>query len=365
MQLTLLVPELIWPEPDDRDTLDALASPALDTLLARSRRTRRAPQSLEATLTDAFGLPEGAPYGALRLLGEGGEGGKSGEFGKDGAASGLAADACWLCADPVHLRFQQNQLILADSGSFGIELDEARAIAGELNRHFSGIGSFHVATADRWYLQLAATTVLDKFDVPPLSAVAGRRVEQQLPATPQTANLRKLLNESQMVLHGHPANAARESAGRLPINSLWLWGAGALPPRMGKNFTAVWSGNPLALGLGRAAGIPTQAVPHDAATLLASRTPGSHHLVVLDELLGPVQYQDSEAYRAALLALEQRWFAPLQKALASGKLKQLRIEASTAYGALAWESSRGEQWKLWRRAQPLASVALQLATGAA
>ena len=362
MQLTLLVPELIWPEPDDRDALDALACPALNTLLARSRLTRRAPQSLEATLTDAFGLPEGAPYGALRRLGEGGKSGES------GAASGLAADACWLCADPVHLRFQQNQLILADSGSFGIELDEAQAIAGELNRHFSGVGRFHVAAADRWYLQLAETTganQLNEFDVPPLSAVAGRRVEQQLPATPQTATLRRLLNEAQMVLHGHPANALRERTGRLPINSLWLWGAGALPQRMGQNFTAVWSGNPLALGLGRAAGIPTQAVPHDAATLLAGRTPGNHHLVVLDELLGPVQYQDGEAYRAALRALEERWFAPLQKALAGGKLKQLRIEASTAYGALTWESTRIDQWKLWRRAQPLASVALQLATGAA
>ena len=350
MQLTLLVPELIWPEPDDRDTLDALACPALNTLLARSRLTRRAPQSLEATLTDAFGLPEGAPYGALRLLGE------------SAAPAGLAADACWLCADPVHLRFQQNQLILADSGSFGIELDEAQAIAGALNAHFSGVGNFHVAAAERWYLQLAATSGLDQIDVPPLSAIAGRRVEQQLPATPQTAKLRRLLNEAQMVLHEHPANALRENAGRLPINSLWLWGAGVLPPHMGKNFTAVWSSNPLALGLGRAAGVPVQAVPHDAATLLASRTPGSHHLVVLDELLGPVQYQDGEAYRAALLALEERWFAPLQKALASGKLKQLRIEASTAYGALAWESGRSEQWKLWRRAQPLASVALQLAT---
>ena len=255
MQLTLLVPELIWPEPDDRDTLDALACPALNTLLARSRLTRRAPQSLEATLTDAFGLPEGAPYGALRLLGE------------SAAPAGLAADACWLCADPVHLRFQQNQLILADSGSFGIELDEAQAIAGALNAHFSDVGRFHVAAAERWYLQLAATSGLDQIDVPPLSAIAGRRVEQQLPATPQTANLRRLLNEAQMVLHEHPANALRENAGRLPINSLWLWGAGVLPPHMGKNFTAVWSSNPLALGLGRAAGVPVQAVPHDAATL--------------------------------------------------------------------------------------------------
>lgn len=351
MQLTLLVPELIWPEPDDRDTLDALACPALNTLIARSHFVRRPPQSLEATLSDAFGVPDGAPYAAFRLLGE------------RLAPDELAADACWVCADPVHLRFQQDRLILADSGSFGIELDEAHALAGELNRHFSDLGRFHVAAADRWYLQLTAGSDLHSLDVPPLSAIAGRRVERQLPPTPQTAGLRKLLNEAQMVLHGHPANALRESAGRMPINSLWLWGAGALPQNMESDFDGVWSGNPLALGLGRAAGVPTHAVPGDAATLLASIAPDSHHLIVLEDLLGPVQYQDGDAYRAALLALEDRWFAPLRKALAAGRLKRLRLEASTAYGALAWESGRSEQWKLWRRARPLATVAQNLAKG--
>lgn len=359
MQLTLLVPELIWPEPDDHDALDALACPALNTLLARSRLTRRPPQSLEATLIDTFGLPEGAPYGALRLLGEDDE---------NGVAGGLAGDTGWMCADPVHLRFQQNQLILADSGSFTLELDEAQAIAGALNAHFSGLGRFHVAAADRWYLQLAATSGLEhpeQLDVPPLSAVAGRRVEQQLPSSPQTANLRRLLNEAQMVLHGHPVNAARERAGRLPINSLWLWGAGTLPPTLASRFDGVCSSQPLALGLGRAAGIPTQAVPPDAATLLAVSARESHPLVVLDALLGPVQYQDDDAYRAALLSLETNWFAPLRQALTSGRITRLHLEASTAYGALRWASGRADQWKLWRRAQPLTDLALALAKGSA
>lgn len=355
MQLTLIVPELIWPEPGDRDTLDALPCPALDTLLARSRLTRRAAQSLEATLTDAFGLPAGAPYAAFRRLGE--------------AALDGAIDASgWICADPVHLRFQQNQLILADSGSFAITLDEAQAIAGELNRHFPDLGRFHVAAPERWYLQLHSAANLGEpgqFDVPPLSAVAGRRVDRQLPSTPQTAWLRQLLNEAQMVLHAHPANAAREASGRLPINSLWLWGAGALPPAMPRIFDELWSDNPLATGLGRAAGIPTHAVANDAATVLAGAAADGHLLVVLDDLLGPVQYQDGDAYRAALLALEARWFAPLRKALVSGKLARLRLEASTAYGALAWESRRADQWKLWRRAQPLATLAQNLAQGVA
>ena len=356
MQLTLIIPELIWPEPDDRDTLDTLACPALNTVLVRSRLLRRPPQSLEATLTDAFGLPEGAPYAPLRLLGE--------SAGPAVPAAG-AGDPCWLCADPVHLRFHQERLILADSGSFGIDRAEAAAIVDDLNRHFSGIGHFHVAAPDRWYLQLLASSPLGAFNVPPLSAIAGRSVEQQLPDSTPARALRQLLNEAQMLLHAHPANAAREQAGRLPINSLWLWGAGTLPVIAEKVFDGVWSAQPLAIGLGCAVGAPTRPAPHHADELLSVAASASRQLVVLDDLLGPVQYENGEAYGAALRALETRWFVPVQKALAAGKLTQLRIEASTAYGALTWESHRSDQWKLWRRAQPLSKIAHSLAKGIA
>jgi hypothetical protein len=353
MQLTLLVPELIWPEPDDRDTLEALVCPALNTLLARSRLTRRPPQSLEATLTDAFGHPEGAPYGAFRLLGEL-------ETRID------PANDYWIAADPVHLRFHQERLILADSGSFGISLEEARALADALNTQLSDVGRFHVATAERWYLQCAESAGLDAaalsgFDVPPLSAVAGRRIERLLPETAQARELRKLLNEAQMILHTHATNQQRENEGRLPINSLWLWGAGSLPPRSASNFDAVWSSNPLALGLARAAGVPTHPLPLDAATLFAHAAAQASHLVVLDDLLGPAQYENGEAYRAGITGLECRWFAPLRTALAKGRIRQLCIEAPTAYATLAWESRRRDQWKLWRRPQPPAVLAKELA----
>ena len=351
MQLTLIVPELIWPEPDDRETLGDLDCRSLETLLARSRRTRRAAQSLEATLADAFSQPPGAPYAAFRLLGE----------------AGTTADAtagAWLCCDPVHLRFHQEQLVLADSVSFGITQDEAQALAGELNRELAAVGRFHVAAAERWYLQLADSSLADALDTPPLSAVAGRRIDRLLPATPSLRRLRALHNEAQMLLHGHPLNAQRESDGRLAINSLWLWGSGALPARRESGFDGVWSSNPLALGLARAAGVPTHRLPVDAATLFDHAAPDTSQLIVLEDLLAPALYQHGEDYRSALASLEARWFAPLRTALASGKISALRIEASTAYATLAWESSRRAQWKLWRRAQPLAALAQELATAA-
>lgn len=347
MQLTLLVPELIWPEPDD-GTLDDLDCPALGTLLARSPRTSRPAQSFEATLADAFGQPEGAPYAAFRLLGE-------------SNTKIEVGDHYWLCCDPVHLRYHQEGLILADSGSFGITPEEAQVLAGELNRQLADVGRFHVATAGRWYLQLADGTLAHGFQTPPLSAVAGRRIDSLLPETAPARRLRTLLNEAQMLLHAHPINEQRESEGRLAINSLWLWGAGTLPARRESDFDGVWSTNPLALGLARAAGVPTHPLPVDAATLFDHAAPASKHLVVLDDLLGPVQYENGNAYRSALSSLEGHWFAPLRAALTSGRISQLRLEASTAYGVLVWDIRRSDQWKLWRRPQPLTTLAQKLA----
>lgn len=350
MQITLLVPELIWPEPDD-GVLETLDCPALSTLLARSRLTRRAPQSFEATLADAFGRPPGAPYAALRLLGE---------PATDGAAIDVGDD-CWLCSDPVHLRYHQAQLILADSGSFELTLADAQTLAGELNRQLPDVGRFHVAAAGRWYLQLADRGLAQGFETPALSLVAGRRIEQLLPETAPARRLRSLLNEAQMLLHAHPINQRREETGAMPINSLWLWGAGTLPERLASDFDGVWSSHPLARGLARAAGVPGHRLPVDAATLFEHAAPDTHHLVVLDELAATVQYEMGAAYRTALSALEGRWFAPLRAALASGQLRQLRIEAPTAYAVLTWESRRSDLWKLWRRARPLSALAGELA----
>jgi len=345
--VTLLVPELLWPDPEDHDVLDGLDCPALTTLLVRSRLARRPPQSPEATLADLFGHTENVPYGVFRRLGE---------RGMPGAAEGTR----WIAADPVHLRFHQERLILAGGATLGITADEAVLLAEELSQHFGDIGRAHVAAPERWYLELSGQSALAGFNPPPLSTVTGRSIERLLPEIMQDRVVRGLLNEIQTFLHAHPVNQRREDMGLLPINSLWLWGAGSLPPRVESDFDGVWSTHPLAIGLARAAGVPTHPVPVDAATFFAHVAPDTRQLVELDDLASPVQYENGDAYRKAITRLEQCWFAPLQDALAAGRIRQLRIEAATAYATLTWECSRRDQWKLWRRPQPLIETTQKL-----
>jgi hypothetical protein len=103
------------------------------------------------------------PFGALRLLGE-----SNGDAARDGH---------WLCADPVHLRFHHERIILADAGAFDLDDDEARSLAGALNETFADVGVFHVATARRWYLRLHQAV---DHPVEPLTAMAGRRIDGEL-----------------------------------------------------------------------------------------------------------------------------------------------------------------------------------------
>ena len=341
VHLTLLVPELIWPEPNDQLTLGKLSVPGFEWLAARARFDRQPKQAFEIALARQFGLDD-MPFGPLRLLGE-----TVGEAARDGH---------WLCADPVHLRFHHERIVLADAGAFDVDDDEAQAIVLALNETFADVGRFHIATARRWYLRLN-----EAVDHPaePLSTIAGRRIDGELSG--KESRLTRWLNEVQMFLHGHPVNAHRQAAGKPAINSLWLWGGGTLPAPPTAAWSAVSTNNPLATGLALASGISAEALPSGLSALL-DHAQGDRQLVVLDALLPPVLYEDGEGWRKAWQAMDRDWFAPLQGA-AGRRIETLNIVAPTIYGQLNWTLHGLDRWKFWRKARPLATLAKELAEG--
>ena len=340
MRLTLLVPELIWPEPADQFTLGQLAAPGFEWLLARADCLTQPRQPFETALAQGLGLPA-APLGPLRLLGEGNAAAHSGH---------------WFCADPVHLRFHQERIILADAGAFELNDDEALAIIESLNVEFADIGQFHAATARRWYLRLNAT--VDHVSAP-ISAVAGRRVDSNLPKGDST--LTRWLNEVQMFLHGHPVNERRQMKGKPAVNSIWLWGGGAIVPVTSvatPPFSSVWTDNPLAIGLAHSLEIPVHAPSANLSALLPQA--GATPLVILDQLLPRVLYEDGDGWRQAFEQLETDWFTPLKKALGS-TVNRIDLLAPTIYGQLHYTLTASARWKFWKNGQPIAATAQQLA----
>ena len=342
-RITLFIPELLWPEPEDHDVLEGAGGQALATLLSRGRLSIRPRDSMEAVLIQLFGHPENTPYSALRRLGE-------------TTMVPENDDACWISADPVHLKFHHDRLVLADASTLKIHHDEAQTLAADLNLYFTDIGRFHAATPERWYLQLASEASLGAITAPPLSAVAGRDVGPLLLDTLPDRASRKLVTEIQTFLRMHSVNQQREKKGLLPINSLWLWSAGRLPPRTKAEFDGVWSTHPLALGLARAAEMPTHPLPDNAYNFLDQASSTSNPLILLEDLSYSVYYENNEAYRSTLKTLENDWFVPLQDALAAGRIKQLHLKTTTAYGVLTWECRRRDLWRLWCRRLPLKEI---------
>ncbi|WP_051295384.1 hypothetical protein [Azonexus hydrophilus] len=339
MRLTLLVPELIWPEPGDPLTLDKLPAPGFEWLDGHAVFRRSAPVSLEQSLVELFGVPAGGPA-AFRRLGE---------------AGAVAEDGHWLCADPVHLRFHHERIVLADAGAFDVDETEAQALVAALNAEFADIGVFHAATARRWYLRLHQPA---EHVAAPLSAVAGRRMDSDL--SDKTSPLHRWLNEVQMFLHLHPVNAARAGAGKPAINSLWLWGAGTAG-QPAAAFDALFADDTLAVGLGRAACLAVHGRPENLGEVLAAKVQAP--LVVLDQLLPTILYENPEGWRQAFTDLDSHWFAPL-RAQQGKTVHQLDIVAPTIYGRLQWTITGGERWKFWKKGRSPAAIANALAATA-
>lgn len=307
---------------------DAQRFPALELLLARSRRQARAARPLEDWLREAFELDDAAfPAGALTVLGGGGDPG---------------ADA-WVRADPVHLRVMQNRVAVMPGEAFPLPAEEAHALCDALNAHFAGM-EFTVASPKRWYARLALAFAPDPGN--PLES-AGRAAQP-----PQQAA--GLLNEAQMVLHNHAVNAAREARGEPAVNSLWLWGAG----RAGQaraSWQSVATDDPAVLGAARLAGARHRALPRSAAEWLERLPQNGRHLALLDALRAPLALGAELAEETA--ALERDWFAPLLASLRSGRVGMLTLHVPDGPQAVSFEAVRGDLRRFWRRPKGIKNYA--------
>lgn len=237
-----------------------------------------------------------------------------------------SSDAYWLCATPVNLQVTRDSLVLAED-ALNLSMDEAQALKSSLTRHFTEL-DFFVPHPQRWYLRFKeppaiTTTVLEQ--------ARRRDVSQLMPQGDDAKIWRRAMNEMQMLMHAHPVNEAREQAGKLTANSLWLWGGGAMSTVISP-YTVVLSDDVFLSGL---AGVSAQALPASWTEMNAECT-----LMVLDAQHG-------------WETLEQRWFAPLVQALEARRICNLRICLAEVDKVHVFCIKRRDLWKFWRRTKPL------------
>jgi len=336
MNVHLAVPDLIWPDRDSRAAADPGRFAALETLLARGRRSPGAAGGFEQWLLAAWQTTGPAPHALVA----------------DGGAPG---DGWWLRADPCSLRLNRETVVPLDAAMFELSRTEADALAGHLNAHLADRGlAFHALQPERWYLRAAPPLGRD---APPLAAARGKPVDVHPGAGGEEARRQALANEIQMLLHDHPVNEARERRGEAPVNAVWLWGGGRLEPTTARPFRRVRTSDPLAGGLARDSGAGVLPLPDGGERWLRASANEGVELIVLDQLRTPAAYGDAAAWAERLAALERDWFAPLAGALRQGRIGMVTLHAIGAAGGFGIETTRQDLRYFWRRPRPLAQYA--------
>ena len=341
MRGTLLISDLLLPNAFGSEPYQELRLPALETLLARGTPLRQPALERDAWLCRAFGVAKQTDWPVAPLT--------------------LAADGVdpqhyyWLRADPVELRMEHRRLVLSRAVS-DLDATESRELIAALNRHFARDGIALVAPfPQRWYLR---TEHASGIATTPLARATNRDIEAHLPQGDAALDWHRVINEAQMVLHGHPVNVAREARGVAPVNSVWLWGGGTAPATGRPPYHAAWGNDALTRALVAAAGIARRDLPGNGAAWLAAATAADeNHLLVLDQLSDALRTKDIAAWREQLAKLERDWIDPLVLALRAGRISAIALAAVNRDDLLEATLTPTRCWRLWRRARPLASYA--------
>ena len=328
MPLDLLVPDLLLPE-DAPARMREARLPHAEKWLARGACVREPRSDALRWIARSYGLQEPVPAAAISRIGEGGE-----------------AEGQWLRADPVHLRVENDDLVLHDPATLSLTLEEAQALADALARQFAPDGlAFEVLAPGRWYVRYrgeAPRTVA-------LADAFGRNVFGLLPRGAGDLSWANLLTAAQMVLAGHPVNEARNP----PVNSVWFWGEGAAPSSLAHRYDVIYAEDPFARGIARLSGARTEPAPARMETLLAHSNESV--LAAIESLASPLHRADTDAWLAAASRLDADWFAGLGEAIS--RFGTVRIVLPGERATHVATLTRSARWRWFRPRQRLAAHA--------
>jgi hypothetical protein len=254
----------------------------------------------------------------------------------------------WLRADPVHLSFDRDRLILADAQKLEITPEQAGCLVAEIMEVFTADGWLLKAPHPaRWYLKPKRAPQLITSS---LSQVVGRDIRGFLPRGSDEKPWQTIMNEIQILLHGSTVNVEREKEGKLPVNSLWFWGSGRLPRIAPVTWAGVWSNEPVSLSLAKLSGTPAAGLPGNYADWRRQTEATGEHLLVWEDAHDAMLYADVARWQQALGRLETDWMEPLLRDLKSGVVERATFVTDVGEG-FTLGSGQARRW--WRRRRSL------------
>lgn len=159
----------------------------------------------------------------------------------------------------VTLKPQGSSIYMQDFSADHISTEEARELVETL-QHELGTNELEFYPGVGYRHLMVWRGGKDAMRTTPPHDITGKAVLDSLPSGDGADYLINIMNSAQMLLHSHPINAKRKEQGKLPANSVWLWGHGKTPriSTYQENFSlsgAVISAVDLIKGIGICAGL--------------------------------------------------------------------------------------------------------------
>jgi hypothetical protein len=328
LDISLYVPGLFDAEIDVENDADSGLT-ALELLLARARKSAIQNGSYNAALYKLFNYTP-AEDGDIPL-----------------AAIGRLIDddkrpqGYWMRADPVHLLADQKSLSLLDCNSFPLTQHDALALAACVRQSFTELGwELEVPVPTRWYVKMDSKPAIRTSE---LQEVIGQDIQAHMPTGEDAGIWHRLMNEIQMQLHSADINQLRIERGELPVNSLWLWGTGALPELQQRRWSRVYSDDNSTMGLSMLSNTPCLPLPEIAADIFTQDSDKAEVLVVMSEFQTSMLQQQQGQQR--LKRFENNWCYYLLQQLRQGKLQSIRIITRS----WEFEVNKNSLLKFWKR----------------
>lgn len=239
----------------------------------------------------------------------------------------------WMFAEPVHLQADRDALKLFPASHLDITAAEAAQLTDALNENFADRGLIFMCGASGcWYV---SCRVEELPQTTPVSHAQRGALMEKLPRSRGKISWKAIQNETQMLLHAHPTNAAREASAKMTVNGVWFWGEGVHPdtaigskPSIG----AVFGDTPLASGLAQWAGAGYAALSD--FTLADSASLADHNVLIINSLDILHEHGDVNAWRDTAHQLDAEIFTPLLAALRSGVIDEVVLTLPRADDSL-------------------------------
>ncbi|MDH5571452.1 MAG: hypothetical protein OEY89_06780, partial [Gammaproteobacteria bacterium] len=262
-------------------------------------------------------------------------------------------DMAWyMCADPVYIQADRDDAVLLAHEELHLSTEEAQFIAADINHFYKNEPWELVVLSTRhWVIK---SDIQYDLQLTSLQTVSGQRVRENLPQGKDAKYWRQVLNEIQMLLHGMPLHQQRELEGKLPVNSLWFWGAGSLPElnvfSPGK-WQMVFGKDRLCEAISKYTNCPYNNIDNqvfNSDNMGFVKTKGD--CLFLDQGFSSTVHTQEEFQKQLnmLLTFDAQWIKPAITLLKQGKLDSLRLLTGRGKSFhLRKENCNRKKWGWW------------------